>query len=130
MAVFGIGSKQAKEQKTKNFAQLCEAQRVIDDEYVNLQGLLEVFGFQGWEDFRENYLLKVRLPKLYAAAAKQLGADDSTRNRLSGQIAEAEYLSQSKKEIEKSLHLLTIRRKDVESRLMQEDSQKQGSAEQ
>jgi len=130
MAVFGLGGKQAKEQKTKNFAQLCEAKNVLGSEYVNLKGLDEVFSFPGWEDFRTNYLLKVRLPKLYAAAAKQLSADEPTRNRLAGQIAEAEFLSQSKDQIKLGLDRLTLRLKDVESRLMREDSQNQGSAEQ
>ena len=130
MAVFGIGGKQAKEQKSKDFAQLCEAQNVLRAEYENMELLLEVFGFPGWDDFRENYLQHIRLPKLYAAAAKQLGADESTRNRLAGQIAEAEFLAMSKEQVKSGLERLTLRLKDVESRLMREDSQKQGSAEQ
>lgn len=130
MAVFGLGGKQAKEQKTKNFAQLCEAKNVLRAEYENMELLMEVFGFPGWDDFREKYLQKIRLPKLYAAAAKQLGADEATRNRLAGQIAEAEFLSMSKNQVKSGLERLTLRLKDVESRLMREDSQKQGSAEQ
>ena len=47
MAVFGIGGKQAKEQKSKNFAQLCEAQNVLRAEHENMELLLEVFGFIG-----------------------------------------------------------------------------------
>lgn len=130
MAVFGIGSKKRAEQKDKNFAQLCEAKNVLRAEYENMELLLEVFGFPGWDDFREKYLQKIRLPKLYAAAAKQLGADEATRNRLAGQIAEAEFLSMSKDQVKSGLERLTLRLKDVESRLMREDSQKQGSAEQ
>ena len=130
MAVFGLGGKQAKEQKSKNFAQLCEAKNVLRAEYENMELLMEVFGFPGWDDFREKYLQKIRLPKLYAAAAKQLGADEATRNRLAGQIAEAEFLSMSKDQVKSGLERLTFRLKDVESRLMRENSQKQGSAEQ
>ena len=130
MAVFGLGGKQEKEQKSKNFAQLCEAQNVLRAEYENMELLLEVFGCPGWDDFREKYLQKIRLPKLYAAAAKQLGADEATRNRLAGQIAEAEFLSMSKNQVKSGLERLTLRLKDVESRLMREDSQKQGSVEQ
>ena len=130
MAVFGIGSKKSAEQKDKNFAQLCEAQNVLRAEHENMELLLEVFGFPGWDDFREKYLQKIRLSKLYSAAAKQLGADESTRNRLAGQIAEAEFLSMSKEQVKSGLERLTFRLKDVESRLMREDSHKNGSAEQ
>ena len=130
MAVFGLGGKHDKEQKSKNYAQLCEAKNALRVEYENMELLLGVFGFPGWDDFREKYLKLIRLPKLYAAASKQLGADESTRNRLAGQIAEAEFLSMSKEQAKSCLERLTLRLKDVESRLMREESQKQRSAEQ
>lgn len=125
MAVFGIGSKKSAEQKDKNFAQLCEHNNKLTADIENLQGLAEVFdSFPGWDAFREKYIAGIRLPKLYAVAGKALAADDKTRNQLAGQIAEAEFLAQSRDHIKKRITELTSIQKGVQGKLMHEDSQK------
>ena len=128
MSVFGIGSKKNDEQKLKNHSQLCEYNAKVSADIENLEALAEVFeAFPGWEAFRERYIAKVRLPKLYAVAGKALSLDEKTRNQLAGQIAEAEFLAQSLDHIKKRIKELTFIQKEVQSKLMHEDSHKAGS---
>ena len=128
--MFGIGQKESKEREAHDYEQLCKESADVSEKIAYLQELANVFdAFPGWEAFRQKYLVEIRLPKLNAAAAKALAADDKVRNRLAGQIAEAEFLSMSKEQVKSGLERLTLRLKDVESRLMHEDSHKQWSAE-
>ena len=128
MAVFGLGQKAAKDQKEADHKQLCEANAQYADDIARLQELADVFkAFHGWEAFRQKYLVEIRLPKLNAAAAKALAADDKVRNQLAGQIAEAEFLAQALPIIEEKVRRLTLRQKSVQEKMMLQDSHKTGS---
>ena len=67
------------------------------------------------------------MPKLNAAAAKALAADDKVRNQLAGQIAEAEFLAQALPIIEEKVRRLTLKQKGVQEKMMLQDSHKTGS---
>ena len=125
--IFGLGQKAAKDQKEKNFAQLCEANNNIACDIAHLQSLAEVFEkFPGWEAFRKEYIEGVRLPKLYAVAAKALAGDEKTRHQLAGQIAEAEFLAQTVSSIKEKLVRLTSHQKEVQGMMMLHDSHNTG----
>ncbi len=128
MAVFGLGQKAAKDQKEADHKQLCEANAQYADDIARLNELADLFkSFPGWEAFRKKYLVEIRLPKLNAAAAKALAADDKVRNQLAGQIAEAEFLAQALPIIEEKVRRLTLRQKSVQEKMMLQDSHKTGS---
>ncbi len=127
MAVFGLGQKAAKDQKEADHKQLCEANAQYADDIARLNELADLFkSFPGWEAFRQKYLVEIRLPKLNAAAAKALAADEKTRNQLAGQIAEASFLAQALPIIEEKVRRLTLRQKSVQEKMMLQDSHKTG----
>ena len=127
MAVFGLGQKAAKNQREADHKQMCEANAQYADDIARLNELADLFkSFPGWEAFRQKYLVEIRLPKLNAAAAKALAADDKTRNQLAGQIAEASFLAQALPIIEEKVRRLTLRQKSVQEKMMLQDSHKTG----
>ena len=127
MAVFGLGQKAAKDQKEADHKQLCEANAQYADDIARLNELADLFkSFPGWEAFRQKYLVEIPLPKLNAAAAKALAADEKTRNQLAGQIAEASFLAQALPIIEEKVRRLTLRQKSVQEKMMLQDSHKTG----
>ena len=126
--IFGMGQKATKDQKEADHKQLCEANAQYADDIARLNELADLFkSFPGWEAFRKKYLEDIRIPKLYAAAAKALAADEKTRNQLAGQIAEAEFLAQALPIIEEKVRRLTLRQKSVQEKMMLQDSHKTGS---
>lgn len=128
MAVFGLGQKAAKNQSEADYKRLCDINEDCSRDIARLQELADVFkAFPGWEAFRQKYLVEIRLPKLNAAAAKALAADDKVRNQLAGQIAEAEFLAQALPIIEEKVRRLTLRQKSVQEKMMLHDSHKTGS---
>ena len=128
MAVFGLGQKAAKNQSEADHKRLCDINEDCSRDIARLQELADVFkAFPGWEAFRQKYLVEIRLPKLNAAAAKALAADDKVRNQLAGQIAEAEFLAQALPIIEEKVRRLTLRQKGVQEKMMLHDSHKTGS---
>ncbi len=128
MAVFGLGQKAAKNQSEADYKRLCDINEDCSRDIARLQELADVFkAFPGWEAFRQKYLVEIRLPKLNAAAAKALAADDKVRNQLAGQIAEAEFLAQALPIIEEKVRRLTLRQKSVQEKMMLQDSHKTGS---
>jgi hypothetical protein len=128
MAVFGLGQKAAKNQREADHKRLCDINEDCSRDIARLQELADVFkAFPGWEAFRQKYLVEIRLPKLNAAAAKALAADEKTRNQLAGQIAEAEFLAQALPIIEEKVRRLTLRQKSVQEKMMLHDSHKTGS---
>lgn len=128
MAVFGLGQKAAKNQREADYKRLCDINEDCSRDIARLQELADVFkAFPGWEAFRQKYLVEIRLPKLNAAAAKALAADDKVRNQLAGQIAEAEFLAQALPIIEEKVRRLTLRQKSVQEKMMLQDSHKTGS---
>ena len=128
MAVFGLGQKAAKNQSEADHKRLCDINEDCSRDIARLQELADVFkAFPGWEAFRQKYLVEIRLPKLNAAAAKALAADEKTRNQLAGQIAEAEFLAQALPIIEEKVRRLTLRQKSVQEKMMLQDSHKTGS---
>lgn len=128
MAVFGLGQKAAKNQREADYKRLCDINEDCSRDIARLQELADVFkAFPGWEAFRQKYLVEIRLPKLNAAAAKALAADEKTRNQLAGQIAEAEFLAQALPIIEEKVRRLTLRQKSVQEKMMLHDSHKTGS---
>lgn len=127
MAVFGLGQRAAKNQSEADYKRLCDINEDCSRDIARLQELADVFkAFPGWEAFRQKYLVEIRLPKLNAAAAKALAADEKTRNQLAGQIAEAEFLAQALPIIEEKVRRLTLRQKSVQEKMMLQDSHKTG----
>ncbi len=127
MAVFGLGQKAAKNQSEADHKRLCDINEDCSRDIARLQELADVFkAFPGWEAFRQKYLVEIRLPKLNAAAAKALAADDKVRNQLAGQIAEASFLAQALPIIEEKVRRLTLRQKSVQEKMMLQDSHKTG----
>ena len=128
MAVFGLGQKAAKHQREAAHKRPCDINEDCSRDIARLQELADVFkAFPGWDAFRQKYLVEIRLPKLNAAAAKALAADDKVRNQLAGQIAEAEFLAQALPIIEEKVRRLTLRQKSVQEKMMLQDSHKTGS---
>lgn len=126
--IFGLGQKATKDQKEADHKQLCEANAQYADDIARLNELADLFkSFPGWEAFRKKYLEDIRIPKLYAAAAKALAADDKVRNQLAGQIAEASFLAQALPIIEEKVRRLTLKQKGVQEKMMLQDSHKTGS---
>lgn len=126
--MFGIGQKELKEREAHDYEQLCKESADVSEKIAYLQELANVFdAFPGWEAFRQKYLVEIRLPKLNAAAAKALAADDKVRNQLAGQIAEASFLAQALPIIEEKVRRLTLRQKSVQEKMMLQDSHKTGS---
>lgn len=83
--------------------QLRAAQADLEETTARLaraEELLSLFEFPGWDQFRQKYIVGIRLPALYKAAASSLNKEEVVRYILCGQIEEAVSLSKSKEDIE------------------------------
>lgn len=97
-----------------------DAARRIEDLSAKIERFTQVRGlfdaFPSWEQFRNNYLRGVRLAQLHRASASSLGADEATRTRLAGQIAEIEFLCVSRDELDTQIQRMVEQRAEQEKR--------------